>query len=167
MRKQSQVALSLSLATLASVLILSALSFKPLLAQADKIYVDKNCQINQSLPRNDRYTIFYMSKFIARGQSYLFLAARYQDGAGILCTFNVQKERSQLINLSQVKNQFIRSEISKDSTKNAVFIVPVAAGNGLRVTITDYKLDLNNPEKPILTVLRERRERREGGGTVR
>jgi len=135
-------------------------------AGANELYVDKNCRKNQKLPQSDQYAVFYASKFVAQGQNYWLYAARYQDGAGILCVMDTSRKPPQLINLSQVKNQFIREGIVKDSERDSVFIVPVGEGNGFRVdkngrrytVALDYRLDLSDPSKPVLTFLRERKE---------
>lgn len=157
MKGRSLLRLGLSLVGSVSIIVSGSFFLDPTVAKADEVYVNKNCQVTQNLAQYDRYTVFYTSKFVAREQSYVFYAARYQDGAGILCTLNVKQNRFQVVNLSQVRNQFIR-KVTKDSSRDSVFLVSVAEGNGLRVNILDYRLDLSNPEKPILTFLRKRRE---------
>ena len=148
------------------ILLTGSVILKTDTTYANELYVDQNCRKNQRLPQSAQFTVFYASKFMAQGQTYWLYAARYQDGAGILCVVNTSGKPPQLITLSQVKNQFIREEIVKDSERDSVFLVPVGAGNGFRVdkngrrytVALDYRLDLSDPSRPVLTFLRERRE---------
>ncbi|MFB2917756.1 hypothetical protein [Aerosakkonema funiforme] len=124
-------------------------------ASADDVYVDNNCRRNQSLPQDDRFTIFYSSQIRSNSQNNWFYAGRYQDGAVIFCISRPDFREARTLSASQIQNQFI-DKIVKVPNRNATFIVTVAEGNGGRVPLTDYRLDLNNPNRPVLTRLRRR-----------
>ena len=131
--------------TLATLTLFSPLvtSSKP--AWAEEVYLDKNCRQNQRLPELDRFVVFYKSEFIANGQRYWLSAARYQDGAAILCIS--RPNFNQIRSVSELPLEFI-SNITKDPKRNGVFIVTVHEGNGPTAPITVYRLDVSNPNKP-------------------
>lgn len=124
-------------------------------ADADEVYIDNNCRRNQDLPQYDRFTIFYSSQIRSNSQVYLFYAGRYQDGAVIFCISRPNFKEAISLSASQIQNQFI-DKIVKDPNRNATFIVTVAEGNNFPVPLTDYMLDLNNPNRPVLIRLRRR-----------
>ncbi len=124
-------------------------------ASADEVYIDNNCRRNQALPQDDRFTIFYSSQIRVNGQDYWFYAGRYQDGAAIFCISRVNFREASTLSARQIQYQFIE-KIVKVPNRNATFIVTVAEGNGSPVPLTDYRLNLNNPNRPILTRLRRR-----------
>lgn len=114
---------------------------------AEPAYFDQNCRPNPKLPEDDRFIVFYKSEFIAKGQRYWLSAAQYQDGAGILCLSkpNFQQARR----LKELALEFI-SSITKDPKTNGIFLVKVHEGNGPSAPTTVYRLDVTNPNKPIV-----------------
>jgi hypothetical protein len=147
--------LAVSLTTL-SLLAPSLVSLsKP--AFAEEIYVDKSCRQNQRLPELDRFVVFYKSEFRANGQSYWLSAARYQDGAAILCISRPNFNQPRPV--TEFPIEFI-SSITKDPKINSVFIVTVHAGNGPAAPITVYRLNLTNPNRPVVSQQRTTRRSR-------
>jgi hypothetical protein len=124
-------------------------------ASADEVYIDNNCRRNQALSLYDRFNVFYSSQIRANAQDYLFYAGRYQDGAAIFCISRPGFREARTLSARQIQNQFI-DKIVKVRNRNATFIVTVAEGSGSPVPLTDYRLDLNNPNRPVLTRLRRR-----------
>lgn len=145
--------LTISVLTL-SILAGSLISFsKPVIA--GEVLVDKRCRRNSRLPDSEGALVNYQSKFKAYFQSYWLSAARYQDGTYILCLSKPDFKEPKPLNASQIQNQFIR-KIVKTSNSNTVFIVTVAEGNGSRVPLTEYHLNLSNPNQPRVTRLRKK-----------
>lgn len=135
--------ITISLTTLSLLSCTNLFSLKPVAAQ--EIYLDKSCSLNQRLPQDDKFLVFYKSQFRANNQNYWFSAARYQDGVAILCI-----SRPDFKQASIVKNfplSFI-SDIAKDPNRNGLFVVTVLEGNGRNVPITVYRLDITNPNRP-------------------
>lgn len=112
---------------------------------AEEVYLDQSCRQNQRLQELDRFVVFYKSEFIANGQRYWLSAARYQDGAAILCIS--RPNFNQVRPVSELPLEFI-SNIRKDPKRNGVFIVTVREGNGSAAPITVYRLDVTNPNRP-------------------
>ncbi|HEY9753045.1 MAG TPA: hypothetical protein V6C46_08835 [Coleofasciculaceae cyanobacterium] len=84
--------------------------------------------------------------------------ARYADGAAIFCLTQPNYIGGQLLAVKQLQNQFIR-EIKQESQETS-FLITVAYGNGLRVPLTQFRLNLENPMQPKLVKLREWRDGR-------
>lgn len=135
--------ITISLTTLSLLNCTILFSLKP--AEAEQIYLDKNCMQNQRLPQIEKFLVFYKSEFRANSQNYLLSAARYQDGAAILCISRPDFKQARAVN--EIPIAFI-SSIVKDTNRNEVFIVTVREGNGLNVPITVYRLDVTNPNRP-------------------
>jgi hypothetical protein len=143
---------SVTLATL-SLLSGTLLSLsKP--AVAGEEVLDERCRPNQRLQQDGAF-VNYRSEFKANRQSYWFTAARYRDGAVILCLSKPNFKEARLLSASQLQNQFIR-KITKAPNSNTVFLVTVAEGNGSPAPLTEYRLNLSNPNKPVVTQLRRR-----------
>ncbi|MEW6497100.1 MAG: hypothetical protein AB1589_32045 [Cyanobacteriota bacterium] len=123
-------------------------------AVAGEVVLDDRCRPNQKL-QSDGAFVNYQSAFTANRQSYWFSAARYLDGAVLLCISKPNFREAKPLSVSQLQNQFIH-KIVKAPNSNAVFLVTVAEGNGGPVPLTDYRLNLSNPNKPVLTRLRQR-----------
>ena len=137
-----------------SILTGSLVSFsKPVVA--GMVLVDDRCRRNSRLPESDGAFVNYQSEFKANRQTYWFSAARYQDGAYILCLSKPDFKEPQPLKVSQLQNQFIR-KITKAPNSNTVFVVTVAEGNGSRVPLTEYQLNLSNPNQPTVTRLRKK-----------
>lgn len=137
-----------------SVLTGSLVSFSESVL-AGMILVDDGCRPNSRLPESDGAFINYQSEFKANRQTYWLSAARYQDGAVILCISQPNFKEPRPLKASQLQNQFIR-KIVKTPNSNTVFVVTVAEGNGSRVPLTEYQLNLSNPNQPIVFRLRRK-----------
>lgn len=137
--------ITISLSTLTLLSCMSFVLLKP--AEAEEIYLDKNCTLNQRLPKIEKLLVFYKSEFRANQQNYWLSAARYQDGAAILCIS--RQDFRQATRVKDFPVSFI-STIAKDTNSKGVFIVTVREGNGLNVPITVYRLDVTNPNRPIV-----------------
>lgn len=145
--------LAISVLTL-SILTGSLVSFSKSVI-AGEVLVDNRCRRNSRLPHSEGALVNYQSKFKAYFQSYWLSAARYQDGTYILCLSKSDFKEPKPLNASQLQNQFIR-KIVKSPNRNTVFVVTVAEGNGSRVPLTEYQLNLSNPNQPRVTRLRRK-----------
>lgn len=137
---------AVSLTTLSLLAPTFASLSKPVLAE--EIYVDKICRQNQRLPELDRFVVFYKSEFNTNGQRYWLSAARYQDGAAILCISRPNFNQPRPV--SEFPIEFI-SNLTKDRKSNSVFIVTVHEGNGSAAPITVYRLNVTNPNRPVVS----------------
>ncbi len=135
--------ITISLTTLSLLNCTNLFSLKP--ASAEGIYLDKNCSLNQRLPKIEKFFVFYKSEFRVNSQGYWLSAARYQDGGAILCISRPDFKQASIVKGFPVS--FI-STIVKDTNKNGVFIITVREGNGLNVPITVYQLDVTDPNRP-------------------
>ena len=129
---------------------------------ANEIYIDKDCRRNQQL-QFDKFTVFNQNEFTANGQKYLFYAGRYQDGAVLLCLSKPNFNQPKPIREKQIPG-FI-DKIVRDVNNKAAFIIIGRNGNGLYVSVTNYGLDLSNPDRPKLTslsLLQQRETLKEG-----
>lgn len=137
---------AVSLTTLSLLAPTLASLSKP--AFAEEIYVDKSCRQNQRLRELDRFVVFYKSEFSTNGQRYWLSAARYQDGAAILCISRPNFNQPRPV--TEFPIEFI-SNLTKDRKSNSVFIVTVHEGNGSAAPITVYRLDVTNPNRPVVS----------------
>ena len=116
----------------------------------NEIYIDKDCRRNQQL-QVDKFTVFNQSEFTANDQKYSFYAGRYQDGGVLLCLSKPNFNQPKPIRDKQIPG-FI-DKIVRDPNNKAAFIIAGRDGNGLYVTVTNYGLDLSNPDRPKVTSL--------------
>lgn len=124
------------------------------IAHSQEIRMDRNCRPNQKLSQMDSFRVFYQSEFRANDQKYWLYSGRYQDGAAIVCLSKPNFNQATVLDTySELRSSFIR-RIAKHSRSGASYILSISNGNGRRTSITDYKLDLTNPKKPVLTKLR-------------
>ena len=119
-------------------------------ASAGEVYLDDTCRQNQRLEEIDRFIVFYKAEFKANSQKHWFSAARSQDGAALFCLSrpNFQQVKP-LSNAQEIQFQFI-DKIVKAPNNNAVFLITVREGNGSNVPVTIYRLNLNNPKRPVI-----------------
>lgn len=95
--------------------------------------------------------VIYRSEFRVNRQKYWFFATQYQGGAVVL---NISKQNFREPRpLNIFKYQFI-SDIKKAPSKNANFYFTVRDGNGSNVPTTIYRLDLTNPNNPVVKKIR-------------
>ncbi|CAD5985268.1 hypothetical protein [Planktothrix agardhii] len=119
---------------------------------ANEVYINKMCQRQQDLPQIERFTVFYQQEFSSQNQTYWLYVGRYQDGAVIFCVSEPNFNQARELNAEPLQFQFIEN-ISQDSNNNSTFLITVREGNGRNAPLTDYKLDLVNPNQPVLTRL--------------
>ncbi|MGB3533245.1 MAG: hypothetical protein WBA13_06975 [Microcoleaceae cyanobacterium] len=119
----------------------------------NEVYLDKDCQRQQQLSQLERFIVFYQSEFQALDQTYWFYAGQYQDGAVIFCISQPNFSQAKVLNEKQLQNQFIE-KIIKAPNNNFIFLITVREGNGINAGLTDYQLNLINPNKPVLTLLK-------------
>ncbi|MDX2099967.1 MAG: hypothetical protein SFW36_19505 [Leptolyngbyaceae cyanobacterium bins.59] len=125
-------------------------------AQAE-IYLDSQCQRTATGLENG-FRVDFRRNIQPGGQPYWFSMARAMDGAAIFCLTRPNYTQGQRLATEQLQNQFIR-EIKQESKKTS-FLITVAYGNGLRVPLAQFRLNLDNPTRPTLSKLREWRDSR-------
>jgi len=121
-------------------------------SSANEVYINKMCQRQQDLPQIERFTVFYQEEFSSQNQTYLLYAGRYQDGGVIFCVSEPNFNQAIELNAEPLQFQFIEN-ISQDSNNNSTFLITVREGNGRNAPLTNYRLDLVNPNQPVLTRL--------------
>jgi hypothetical protein len=80
--------------------------------------------------------------------------ARYTDGAAIFCVSQPDFKQARLISTSEIDGQFI-DKIEQNLNQSSMFIVRVIQGQNTGAPFVDYRLDLSNPDRPVITFLRE------------
>ncbi|MEB3335215.1 MAG: hypothetical protein VKP70_09535 [Cyanobacteriota bacterium] len=116
------------------------------------LVVDQQCKVAESPDSNYRIDN-YFRLLVGEGKSYWLSLARSIDGMAIFCLAEGETQRPRQLPISELQDKII-SEITQTSELN-VFMITVAHGNGWRVPKTLYKLNLNTPDKPVLTKLKE------------
>jgi hypothetical protein len=117
-----------------------------------EVYLDNQCQRAPNDSQN-AYRVDFRRNIQPGGQPYWFSLARYQDGSAIFCLTRPNYTQGQLLAVKQLQNQFIR-EIKQESRETS-FLITVAYGNGLRVPLAQFRLNLDRPMQPKLRKLRE------------
>ncbi|RUS93302.1 hypothetical protein DSM106972_096580 [Dulcicalothrix desertica PCC 7102] len=120
---------------------------------AQETIVDSQCRNHQQIHPDDGYRIFYKSEFKVGGENYWLYSARYEDGAAIVCISKPGFKQARHLKLKPIDSVFIH-EVTNDARNKAAFLVTVAGGNGSYVPMTQYRLSLSTPNKPVLTKLR-------------
>jgi|GEM_PF-1164427 len=151
----------LTLTSLSLVVGFLLLPSKSARAEGD-VYIDMDCHhVPNSVLENlseppwfDYKRIFYSRKFTANGQPYWFYAATHTDGAAMFCISQPNFIQSRHISLSEMSSYFIES-IEQNSNLSPIFIVRVRQGQNTGVPFVDYRLDLSNPERPVISFVRE------------
>ncbi len=152
--------------------ILAAASIPAVFAQrqpsANEIYIDKNCQRNQQLPRSaERFTIFSRNEFTTNGQNYWFYAASDMGGSALFCISQPNFNQPKPLTAEQIQSQFI-DKIVRDINNKTAFIIVVRGGNGMDTPMTNYHLGLSNVDRPKLTslsILQQQGTLKEGGSS--
>lgn len=121
-----------------------------------EVYLDRQCQ--RTKDSKDAFRVDFRRSIRPSGPAYWFSLARYQDGAAIFCLTRPNYTQGQLLAVKQLQNQFIR-EIKQENRETS-FLITVAYGNGRRVPLTQFRLNLDNPRQPKLSKLREWRDSR-------
>jgi hypothetical protein len=119
---------------------------------AQETIVDSKCK-NQQVHLDDEYSVFYKSEFQTQGQIYWLYSARYQDGSAIVCISKPGFKQARSLKLKAIDSVFI-DRVTKDARSKTAFLITVAGGNGSYIPMTQYRLSLSTPNKPVLTKLR-------------
>ncbi|ABA24424.1 hypothetical protein Ava_4827 [Trichormus variabilis ATCC 29413] len=140
---------------LATGLIIGAILglFPNSITTAQEIYINGKCQQNQQLEESDRFTVVYKSDFKTKGQTYWLYSGKYIDGSSIVCISRPGFKQPKLLNVKQIQSGYI-DKIIKDSSNQTAFLVTVRNGNGSYVPITQYRVNLSTPSKPVTTKIR-------------
>jgi hypothetical protein len=129
-----------------------AAGFLPSPSHGTPLIVDRQCQPAESTESNYRVDNNYRL-LVPGGKSYWLSLARFIDGSGIFCLSGGDFQEPRRLPNPELQDQFI-SEINQKG-ELYIFEVTVAHGNGLRVPMTMYRLDLRNPDKPVLAKMKE------------
>lgn len=121
-----------------------------------EVYLDRQCQ--RADDSRSAFRVDFRRNIQPGGQPYWFSLARYLDGSAIFCLTQPNYTQGKLLAVKQLQNQFIR-EIKQESRETS-FLITVAYGNGRRVPLTQFRLNLDKPMQPKLTKLREWRDSR-------
>jgi hypothetical protein len=138
-------------------LILGLVSATPTTAQ--ETYIDDNCKQNQQLNESDRFTVTYKSEFQTKGQTYWLYSGQYIDGSAIVCISRPEFKQPKPLNIKQIQSGYIE-EIDKDSRNQTAYLITVRDGNGSYVPITQYRVNLSTPERPITAKIKSWRSGR-------
>ena len=131
---------------------LLAASFFPSPSLGTPLLVDRQCKPAESAESSYRVDN-YFRLLVAGGNDYWLSLARYIDGSGIFCLSGGDFQEPRRLPSPELQDQFI-SEINQKGEPN-IFEVTVAHGNGWKVPKTMYRLDLRNPDKPVLSKMKE------------
>ena len=121
-----------------------------------EVYLDRQCK--RANDSRDAFRVDFRRNIQPGGQPYWFSMGRYADGASIFCLTQPNYTQGQLLAVKQLQRQFIR-EIKQESQETS-FLITVAYGNGRRVPLTQFRLNLDDPMQPKLSKLREWRDSR-------
>ncbi|MBD2579739.1 hypothetical protein [Oscillatoria sp. FACHB-1406] len=140
------------IATPALILLMGIANITPS-ARSEEVYMDGNCRHDPNLESDgDRFTVFYGRKFIVNNQTYWLYAAQYQDGSAIFCVSRPDFNRPQMIRSEEINNHFIE-KVEQDGNNNPMFYVQVREGQNSNVPLVNYRLNLSNPNRPVVTYL--------------
>lgn len=129
-----------------------AAGFFPSPSNGTPLTVDLQCQPAESTESNYRVDNNY--RLLVPGvKTYWLSLARSIDGSGILCLSVDDFQEPRRLPSPELQDQFI-SEINQKG-ELYIFELTVAHGNGWRVPMTMYRLDLSNPDKPVLAKMKE------------
>jgi hypothetical protein len=126
---------------------------------AQETYIDDNCKQNQQLNESDRFTVTYKSEFQSKGQTYWLYSGQYIDGSAIVCISKAGFKQAKPLKVKQIDSGYI-DRISKDPRNQTAYLITVRYGNGSYVPVTQYRVNLSIPERPITTKLRSWRSGR-------
>ena len=123
-----------------------------------EVYLNSQCQRVISANFYRFWRVDFRRNLESVGRPYWFSLARAIDGSAIFCLTQPNYTEGQLLGVKQLQNQFIR-EIKQESQETS-FLITVAYGNGLRVPLVQFRLNLDEPMEPKLTKLQEWRSPR-------
>ncbi|PSB21115.1 hypothetical protein C7B65_04005 [Phormidesmis priestleyi ULC007] len=119
-------------------------------AHAGGTWVNNTCQkIAAPESPSDGFEIDYQFAFKTQQRSYLMYAARSMDGAYLFCWSKPGYRSPQVIKHQNLNFPFVNT-ITQSKKGTPIFSVMIRDGNGRDTTVTPMKLDLTNPQKPIV-----------------
>lgn len=121
---------------------------------ASDVYLDRQCK--RTNDKKDAFRVDFRRNIQPGGKPYWFSMARYMDGTPIFCLSQPNYTQGKLVARKEWQNQFIREV--KQETQETSFLITVAYGNGRRVPLTQFRLNLDDPTQPKLTKLKEWRD---------
>ncbi|BCL38842.1 hypothetical protein [Nostoc sp. MS1] len=128
-------------------------------SQAQETYIDDKCKQNQQLNESDRFTVTYKSEFQTKGQTYWLYSGQYIDGSAIVCISRPGFKQPKPLNIKQIQSGYIE-KITKDSRNQTAYFIIVRDGNGSYVPVTQYRVNLSTPERPITAKIKSWRSGR-------
>ena len=141
----------------ASSLLAGSVAFLPKPAFAGEALFDKNCRYYprttenfKGPPVNDATYIFKTLEVITNRKKYFLTVLRANNGAAVFCISQYNfMQMKYLNNAQQIQDKYIY-QIVKEPDHNATFLLTLREGNGRTARTKFYKLNLNNPERPVL-----------------
>ncbi|MEC4803247.1 MAG: hypothetical protein SAJ12_22315 [Jaaginema sp. PMC 1079.18] len=80
-------------------------------------------------------------------------AVKAGDGSVQFCISQPDFVNPSVINADEISNQFIES-INQVSNNNPIFTVQVREGQNNNSPFINYRLNLSNPNRPVITLIR-------------
>jgi hypothetical protein len=137
-------------AALCLLIAAAALGFGlPGRGQPDEVYLDHHCSLVGE-PQG-AFRVDYRRTIRSGDADLWFAMARFQDGAAIFCLSRPGYGHGRLLAEERLQRQFIR-EIRQER-ETASFLITVARGNGRGAPLVRFRLDLSDPERPLLVRL--------------
>ncbi|MBU6186117.1 MAG: hypothetical protein KGQ16_06790 [Cyanobacteria bacterium REEB444] len=123
---------------------------------AGEVYLNNHCQRVQPGKDTLNFRVDFRRNIESDGQRYWFAMARYADGAAIFCLTRPNYAQGKLIAVPQLQHNFI--EEIKQENRESSFLVTVRHGNGWQVPMTQFRLNLDSPLQPKITMLKQWRD---------
>jgi hypothetical protein len=135
--------------TLMLALIFQAIGGCPIAASAPNKFngLNEKCKPAPNAP--EEWTIEKTFSFTEQGKNYKLVLSKTIDGSGSIC--QVQGKYSKPMGLKYWESEFI-DRVDRVSSK--VFTFQVHEGNGGPFPTKKYRLNLSNPQKPQIALLR-------------
>ncbi|AFZ25357.1 hypothetical protein Cylst_3194 [Cylindrospermum stagnale PCC 7417] len=125
-------------------------------------FYDGNCRTyertsdNFKMPAVDTADLLTRKHFITNRKEYFLTVVHFQDGTAVLCiTQSNYRYMKKLNNVQKIQGQIIYQVVQK-TKRNATFLITLKERNRSNVPITVYHLNLNNPDKPVVTLVKRR-----------
>lgn len=153
----------LTLSLTASVLLAGTLADFFNSADAGDLLFDKSCRHYprttenfKSPPANQATYAFRTLDFIANREKYILSVLRGNDGLAVFCISksNIQQMK-RLSNAETIQSKYIY-QIVKEKNNQSQFLITLREGNGRTARTIIYKLDLKNPNRPVLVPVNRR-----------
>jgi hypothetical protein len=112
---------------------------------------DKSCNLVE--PSEQSYRENNVYKFKAGNQQVLLVLSRFVDGSALFCVSGVSQGIFTPLRAPELQNQYVE-KIERDLNPGT-FKVTIRNGNGWRVPMILYRLDLSRPEMPEVVKIKE------------